>query len=91
MEPNFKIGDVVKVHDFVDCIYGVSQDMRAYIGKYVHIVNVSWQSRYGAFKYEIEEDCGHYWWSDQCFEYEVCANLPEFSAAGSIELSNLFS
>ena len=90
MNPSFKIGDVVKVSEFVDCIYGVNQNMRTYIGKYVHIVNVSWQSSHGAFKYEIEEDFGRYWWSDECFEYEDCLDLPEFCAAGSADLNSLF-
>lgn len=91
MKSIYKIGDVVKVAKFDDCIYGVNPDMYKLIGSYVHITEVQWRGDYAAFKYEIVEDNGRFWWSDQCFEREVCADLPEFSAAGSIELSNLFS
>lgn len=91
MESMFKIGDVVKIAGVDDCIYGVDQAMRKYVGKYVRIVDVRWQQSSEAFRYEIEEDCGEWWWSDDCFEREQCFDLPEFCVARSDELGSLLS
>ena len=90
MESMFKIGDVVKIVGVDDCIYGVDPAMRKYVGKYVCIVDVRWQQSSEAFRYEIEEDCGEWWWSDDCFEQESYTDLPEFCIAGLDDLNNLF-
>lgn len=64
----YKVGDIVKVRD--DLIeenwYGEQdfiEDMSDYKGKYVTIARISGES-----DYEIKEDNGLWYWTDEMFE-----------------------
>lgn len=88
MESLYKVGDVVRVKPFKNCIFGISPDMRRYIGEDVVITRVRYEQGYEAFRYTIREDFEKWWWSDECFEPIMLPELPEFE--GCFDLNILF-
>lgn len=86
MKQKYNAGDIVKVADFKNCVFGVHPSMRRYIGQEVRIIDVIWRGSYGAHQYVIAEDGREWWWDQQCFESLNCEELPEFEAASSLDL-----
>ena len=59
----YKVGDVVLVKpDLQRCASGLMPEMKKLRGEYVTIARVGHRS------YEIKEDHGAYFWSEDCFE-----------------------
>lgn len=83
----YNVGDTVVVAKFKNCVFGVDPNMRKYIGQHVHITRAEWSNTYNAWHYSISEDRGNWWWSDECFDYVLCYDLPDFDVSG--ELSDL--
>ena len=62
----YQVGDVVRVKDgFTKCSSHFVDEMREFFGREVTISHVS-QNTEG--RYNIVEDSGFWWWSDDCFE-----------------------
>ena len=84
MESLYKVGDVVRVRLFKNCIFGIHPDMKRYIEEDVIIKSVRYERGYKAFRYTIREDLEKWWWSEECFEPIMLPELPEFEACEDI-------
>lgn len=86
MDSKYHVGDVLKIADFKDCVFGVDEPMRRMKGMQVTVERVGYDKVINAHYYKIKEDSGEYWWCDSCLEpIEVVADLPEFEAVLSID------
>ena len=62
----YQVGDVVRVKDgFTKCDSHFVDEMREFFGREVTISHVSPNTE---GRYNIAEDMGLWWWSDDCFE-----------------------
>ena len=87
----YKIGDRVKIVDLNVCVFGISPQMKRYIGMEVQIIGANYDKCYHAWCYTIGEDGGEWWWDDNRFEPVAVIDLPEFSANESDALFSLLS
>lgn len=86
MGSKYHVGDVLKIADFRDCVFGVDEPMIRMKGMLVTIAEVGYDTFLESHYYKIIEDSGEYWWEYSCFEpIETVADLPEFEAASSID------
>ena len=87
MGSKYHIGDVLKIADFKNCVFGVDEPMIKMKGRQVTIAKVGYDNYMRSHYYKIEEDSGEYWWDDTCFEpLEQILDLPEFDAAKSLDM-----
>ena len=62
----YQVGDVVRVKDgFTKCDSYYVEDMSNFFGR---DVTISYVSPHTEGRYNIAEDFGFVWWSDDCFE-----------------------
>lgn len=62
----YQVGDVVRVKNrFTECASHFVEDMSNFFGEAVTISHVSPNTE---GRYNIAEDPGFWWWSDDCFE-----------------------
>ena len=62
----YKVGDIVHVKDgFNRCAAHYVEEMSNFFGEYVTIAHVSTNTE---GRYNIAEDHGWLWWSDDCFD-----------------------
>lgn len=86
MDSKYHVGDVLKIADFKNCVFGVDEPMIRMKGMQVTIARVGYDEWMKAHFYTINEDSGEYWWDDSCLEpVETVADLPEFNAVASID------
>lgn len=85
-ESKFKVGEIVSVRDFDSCVFGIHPSMRKFTGRMVTISYVRWHNGYRTYRYEIVEDGGAWWWSDECFEHIPVLDLPDFTAESSLDI-----
>lgn len=86
MNSKYHVGDVLKIADFKDCVFGVDEQMIRMKGMQVTVEKVGYDNTIGAHYYKIKEDSGEFWWCNSCLEpIEVVADLPEFEAVLSID------
>lgn len=85
MDSKYHVGDVLKIADFKNCVFGVDEPMIRMKGMRVTVAMVGYDTFLKSHYYKIIEDSGEYWWDYSCFEpIETVADLPEFEAASSI-------
>lgn len=87
MGSKYYVGDVLRIADFKNCIFGVDEPMVKMKGRRVTVTHVGYDSWAKSHYYKIEEDGGEYWWDDTCLEpFEHILDLPEFDVEKSLDM-----
>ena len=89
MDSRYHVGDMVRIGNVRNCVFGWNEDMEGYSGEVCTIKRVEWSKYKDAYEYEIDLDNRYWMWDDSCFESEI-PDLPEFAADAS-GLTSLFS